>query len=238
MLSAERCSVILLARRVTNDGHRWRYSFCSSILFRDISPLGSQRCISIEADFIICSDILPGAVGIVQAIAGKLPYRTVGVISQIVKHVRSENCLVSIGISGFRHHSVMTAAVVPKGMNIIIDSPAGDVQCAVAADTPGGNILAVDGDASALRTGYIGKEQRDRRGAELRHRRGKQASLAWGILSSDQRNIIDIEAIQRRQPDADLPITVQEVNQAVFITDLLIVPAYIAHAAHRDLFSV
>ena len=133
----------------------------------------------------------------------------------------------------------MIAAVIADiGLHIIIDSPAGDVQGAVAAHAPGGNIVSVDGDASALRPRHIGKEQSDGCGAELCLGRGEQAFLALGIIAADQRDIIDVEAIQRCQPDADLPVAVQEVNQAVFITDLLIVSAYIAHAADRNRVSV
>ena len=133
---------------------------------------------------------------------------------------------------------MITAVIADIGLHIFINSPAGDIQGTVTAYAPGGNIVAVDGDASAFRTGYIGKKQRDSRGAQLCLGGRKQASLALCIVSADQRDVIDVEAVQRCQTDADLAVAVQKVNQAVFITDLLIVPAYIAHAADRNRFSI
>ena len=133
----------------------------------------------------------------------------------------------------------MIAAVIADIVLILIrDSPAGNIQRAITADSPGGNIITVDGDVPAFRTGYIREEQRDRGGTELCPGRRKQTLLALGIFSTNQRDVIDVKTVKRCQSDADRPVTVQQVDQTVFIADFLIVAIHITHITDLHLRAV
>ena len=62
--------------------------------------------------------------------------------------------------------------------------------------------------------------------------------MALGIFSTNQRDVIDVKTVKRCQSDADRPVTVQQVDQTVFIADFLIVAIHIAHITDLHLRAV